>query len=303
MSSDAEETTVEPLEIQTYEGSKVRFELAKYGAVRVELSLTLPNDMGHISVPVDVDEEADVDRLYRMARRALQLQLGEAEAELPDPELPTVQEIQDAAVPPFEVLPLCLEHTGRKKIIDVRADGVRRWFDVDSPPSEEASNGGAEWGYLPGVVVHSSECVKVRGHIKEAEAQHRFGGGSTRGHGVAFKNRSALDGRFASWPEILPQIRKGALHVTICQGCKPLGRWSKTVNAQVSFSTADQPPPECPWRFANYNGGNKLNSHQRRWVWRKMNMMTPERWTALANAIEQAAAELAEPTTEEAARA
>lgn len=284
------ESCVDRLEVESVTGnSSIVFALdPKYNIITASLSHTFPDDMGSITLSVDVDGDNDLDQLYRLVRRALERQIAEAEADLPEP-LPSIQEIQDAAIPPLEILPLCIEHTGRKKVIDVRADEMRRRMREED--TEHKQRGGVvEWAYLPGVVVHRSECVKVRGHVKEVERKATYSLNSNS-FGIKARDGSPLDGRFARWAEILPQIRKGALHVTMCMTCKPLGRYSRTVNTQLSFAHIDQPPPEFGWEFPGFYEG-PVSSTRRRWVWRTMNAMTPTKWEALADLIAWAALEV-----------
>lgn len=279
--------TTEVLEATSFDGATVRFELDKNEhMLNVRFRFDFPGDSGSINAPVDLEPE-QVERLYRMARLAVLRQLADAQAGDVDdePELPSVQEVTAEEVSTFVVEPLCLENVGRKMVFDVRADYAQRRITEDSV---DLNRRNADYGYILGVTVHRSDCAKVKIHVKDEPWYHR-----SRHFSMS---KPFTNGRFSMWPDILPVIRQGLLHVTLCMTCKPLGQYSKAVNARTAFGVADKPPPEMPWEFPGYYRG-VLTDYQRQAVWRGFMEMTPKKWAALADLIEWAAAEIDSPST------
>lgn len=257
-----------------HEPLSLRFEIdPQYpGMVEVTATYKFPSDHGTLTAP-QVIEGVEVEDLYRLLRVAMQARVAEAEAEWQDrldELLPRVQEIDAREVPPPVLDPLILEHTGRRKVVDIRAGDRQHWV------------------YVSSVVVHSTECVKVRKKITD-RGQPTPG---RLGRAMFSLERDALNGRTAKWPEILPQVREGNLHVTMCRTCKPLGQYGDTVNARTSFNVATKPPEQMPWAFPGFYKQDPLSVWQRESVWRAVMAMTPQRWHALADLIAWAALEV-----------
>lgn len=250
--------------------------------LRLKLTYTFPDQGGFFELSEVFGDDLTED-LYRLTRVGVLNQLRQEDGAyavdldyaLKLAALPKVGRLKDSEFPEPFTEPLVLEHTANKKILDWSQRGYLRDAKGWKPSTKYGDH--PDWVYIPGVKVHLATCPKMNKHVHP---------GAGKG---SYLHEKGIDGRRAVWVDVTDLVRAGRLAPEMCTTCQPLGQYSKFATNQVTY--LNNPLPEqMPLRVQGYM---PLDSdRQQQLVFNELTAMDGQTWTALADFIEWAAAEV-----------
>lgn len=200
-----------------------------------------------VKVPVEFSQE-DTERLYRLSHRAVAEQIRQNQPDTAIPErLPQVITSYDLPEPLSD--PLVAVSNGRKRVLDDR---------------EPNGTNATRRRYIPSELVHLSECKK-QGRKTYGAKRHKGG----------------------DWPDYYDAIAEGLLVVELCTTCKPLGKYTDTINTRLAWSTFSVAPEQMPAHVQGFNPNPHLDNLHRYKNYNDavigaLTIMTAQRWQAHA---------------------